>query len=465
MMLEKNCRMNKMEVLNEDRNIKSYQNDIGDVIKNYHSNQGANGKVNASLIERLASHLDASVSIPSFSEFPLDTLESIFTHPKVYIKDYHHIQRFLMEMLNRYKSKASPLFKCINLIRLTPEEALQILDNKDLDKSYIGETASDVAAYFLRQKDDLKDQMNKLSQRLDEIEQFDLEQEFDNIQQVFEQLFDRVDKEFHAPQKNRPLDPNVQKNLEDKLASMGDTVAEKVKEYHTRIINEERNLKKVMKDAMDKIKSVEKQVDPLRAQSEEMRRSIDSMLTRSKNLQESIANDDIYVPESISIAFTGHSFDGILAHLSDLGAIDPKEKNSVIITASSEEHGKPSYLSHRIPPDYFKTENKPNQWILFEFVNRQICVKNYSLRSHNSRTGSDYFKDWILEGSNDKTNFELIDQRTTTTIKGENKFQTFPAKHDKQRYMYIRLRRVKNSISLKDIEFFGEIYSLSKPRN
>ena len=146
------------------------------------------------LEDNFASQIDAAISNPSFADFELEKLEKIFSNPKLRIKDHHNLQRFLLKLLSKHGKKASSLFSTLDLSRLTPREALEVLENNDLDKHCIGESACNVCIHLIKESNDLKKQMSILSSRLEDIEQYNFADEFSRINQAFQVIENRIEK-------------------------------------------------------------------------------------------------------------------------------------------------------------------------------------------------------------------------------------------------------------------------------
>lgn len=452
--------MNKMD----EKNI---QEEVDETIKiisekvNQSKRKEDEYSINPEYEELLAQHLDTAISIPSFVKFPLETLFGIFKHPSLRIKDHHHICKFLLDTLENYKEKASPLFECLNLIKLSPQEAINVLDNKILDKKYIGRSASEVASHLLKQNSDIKKQMSFLSQRIEEIEQYDFESEFERIQEAFESLHLRINEDIPSASSGKSCDIILQKKLEEKLKKMGEAIEKQINHHENGFISTQEKTRSEVREALLKLRQIEAGFEPLRAECNEMRREIQSILVKQRNLESRIGSKGMIPPtDTVEIPFTGHPFEGILAYLSDLCKGNVTEKNVCIITASSIKHGRPDFVSMRSPPDYFQTDNKVAPWIKFDFKERSVSVVNYSIKVSNIKI-IDYMKDWILEGSNNDEDYELIDSRSTTAFRGVHKSQTFPSKHVGKKYRYIKLSRPEQNcyLSLKSVDFFGTLYA------
>jgi hypothetical protein len=77
-------------------------------------------------------------------------------------------------------------------------------------------------------------------------------------------------------------------------------------------------------------------------------------------------------------------------------------------------------------PCVFCTEDLPGQWVSVRFVGASVVVDGYTLRSINAVGGSVHPRGWVLEGSEDGTEWiELDARRDTTELNGPNRSVSF----------------------------------------
>lgn len=116
--------------------------------------------------------------------------------------------------------------------------------------------------------------------------------------------------------------------------------------------------------------------------------------------------------------------------------------------------------------NYFISNNKPNSWISFEFKKHQVILTGYTIRSEKSNsTGGNHLKTWVIEGSNDGSNWSIIDEeRDNAFLNGSNYVHAFQIKNQSnQEYKYVRLKMTapnwgnQNYLLLNSIEFYGQL--------
>lgn len=164
------------------------------------------------------------------------------------------------------------------------------------------------------------------------------------------------------------------------------------------------------------------------------------------------------------------AFDGIIRHLQ-------KESNgnikSVIDITSSSLHGS-SWSPYNVclfedkdKDKYFHTKDEQNSWILFDFKERKIIPSNYIIKSSPYGQNGNNPKTWKLEGSNDKSSWEPLDeQRDCPYFNGQYLVHTFDIKKRVTTpFRYIRMTQTGPNwqdnryhyFTLGSIEFYGSL--------
>lgn len=163
-------------------------------------------------------------------------------------------------------------------------------------------------------------------------------------------------------------------------------------------------------------------------------------------------------------------FDGIIRHLQ-------KESNgnikSVIdITSSPLHFNSESYTPYNVclfedkdKDNYFHTTDEQNSWILFDFKEHKIIPSNYIIKSSSYGQNMNNPKTWKLEGSNDKSSWEPLDeQRDCPYFNGPYLVHTFDIKKGVTTpFRYIRMTQTGPNwygyhyFTLDSIEFYGSL--------
>lgn len=178
-------------------------------------------------------------------------------------------------------------------------------------------------------------------------------------------------------------------------------------------------------------------------------------------------------PFQNQIEFDGNesnAFNGIVHFMSNEIRGNVSDKGIIIATSSSANR---SDVSARNAVDiinsssYFFSGDKENSWIKYDFTSRKVIPSHYSIRSYPSSSGSEHLRNWVIEGSNDDTHWELLDSKSgVSCLNSRNAFHTFEIedkKKAKEGFRFIRLRQIgKNAsgtfnLSLSALEYFGKI--------
>jgi hypothetical protein len=75
------------------------------------------------------------------------------------------------------------------------------------------------------------------------------------------------------------------------------------------------------------------------------------------------------------------------------------------------DHHDPKNVADLSSEGGFWSDNRPNQWLSYNFVARSICPTHDSMCSHNSRSDA-HSRNWVLEGSTDGVSWTELDRRT-----------------------------------------------------
>jgi hypothetical protein len=158
----------------------------------------------------------------------------------------------------------------------------------------------------------------------------------------------------------------------------------------------------------------------------------------------------------------GHPFRGIIHEMTKQCGGNIHEKGVVNITSSGDQRNLPFQVANHGWNNNWCSYNEPNSWICFDFKDRSVALNRYTLKS-NPYADSD-FVSWVIEGSNDGSNWTTLDERNTRDLNGPGIVKTYLCSNDCSEFFhYIRMRQTgRNSINhdrltLTNIEFFGRV--------
>lgn len=162
--------------------------------------------------------------------------------------------------------------------------------------------------------------------------------------------------------------------------------------------------------------------------------------------------------------FDNDDYNGIISHLVQVGQGNPHKKKIMNVTSSTvyfDHH--PQFCLDVFDDTYFASEDKPEQWILFEFKHNEIIPTYYLLRSQYDFINN--LKSWMIEGSIDGIEWKLLDKRLEVdNLKEKNVIAKFKMQNS-MRCKFIRLTQLglnwnnNNFMIISGIEFFGKLIS------
>ncbi|KAK8857516.1 hypothetical protein M9Y10_015921 [Tritrichomonas musculus] len=168
---------------------------------------------------------------------------------------------------------------------------------------------------------------------------------------------------------------------------------------------------------------------------------------------------------TLDIGFKTGELKGIFSYFN----LNSKIKDEVKVICSSTGSGGDPYrlLDIENVNNDFYTNSTENSWICFEFKNHQIIPSGYSIRSYGNNEGWNHPKSWVIEGSNDRSNWRKIDEQSDCPyLNGIYVVHTFPIykqEGEDDAFKYVRIRQTgpnwhnRYYLEMCSIEFYGQI--------
>jgi hypothetical protein len=169
----------------------------------------------------------------------------------------------------------------------------------------------------------------------------------------------------------------------------------------------------------------------------------------SERFVESETKASAGIPESVKrnseeFEFRNSAFSGILSHLTHKFGGNVHEKGIVEITSSGDGgNNKPWQVANHGWNSYWISQNVPNSWICFDFKQNSVSLKNYTLKTNAGGPGGYHLREWVIEGSNDGRNWELLDRRNTEELNGLSFVKTFncSTENSSKFFRFLRLKQ------------------------
>lgn len=157
-------------------------------------------------------------------------------------------------------------------------------------------------------------------------------------------------------------------------------------------------------------------------------------------------------------------FDGIIKHLRDETNDNIEKKINITSSVLSNGYPPSNVVIYENQNKYFICDqNEPNPWICFEFKENKIIPTNYQIRSNNSN--GCHPKSWLIEGSNDNSNWEVLDSKENCSIlNGNNIPHLFSINNENSKeFRYIRMKLEGKAwcgnyhLELDSFELYGKL--------
>lgn len=113
----------------------------------------------------------------------------------------------------------------------------------------------------------------------------------------------------------------------------------------------------------------------------------------------------------------------------------------------------------------FTSRNQPNSWLRFEFKNHKVIPTDYTIKTSSQYTGGWRLKNWVIEASNDCSQWETIsEEQNDSFLNGNYLVHTYKIrKQTSKAYKYIQIRQTGvnwangNVLDIGSIEFYGKL--------
>lgn len=162
-----------------------------------------------------------------------------------------------------------------------------------------------------------------------------------------------------------------------------------------------------------------------------------------------------------------NEFNGLFKYLTEKTGGNIHDNHTITVSSNSIQQNDllgthhPKFLlePENKNQDYLAQNGKFDAWVCFDFKNMKIQVTSYSIRSSQKQIG--HIKNWVIEVSNDGTNWSVIDERNNCPdLNGPNKTKNYSVQPN-QFSRYCRFRHTgeiwSGQIELNAIEFYGSL--------
>jgi hypothetical protein len=161
--------------------------------------------------------------------------------------------------------------------------------------------------------------------------------------------------------------------------------------------------------------------------------------------------------------WNGSPLDGIITYLTRRYGGNVDERGIVIVSASSEDTKSWGFARNAVnlvnhQHDSFYSHRGDNQWLCYDFKDRRIELSDYSIAAHTSNY---FLRSWMVEGSEDGSTWNVLDERKDNTEADSSHPITTFSVSTRMKCRFIRLRQTGKSccngdcLILYGLEVFG----------
>lgn len=196
---------------------------------------------------------------------------------------------------------------------------------------------------------------------------------------------------------------------------------------------------------------------------QEIKPSKNQFSSRIKNKKIDQNQQNQEVKKGIEFKFNGKQFDGIFNYLRKNSNIHEE----VNITKSSNGGGGDFFnlFVYENENGSLCTYSSLNEWICIELKKKKVIPTYYTVKTHGDGQNGYHARSWVIEGSNDNSNWEKIDeQQNCPYLNGSYLSHSFPIQNENQKeFKFIQMKltgpnwRNDNYLCIIRFELFGNL--------
>lgn len=199
-----------------------------------------------------------------------------------------------------------------------------------------------------------------------------------------------------------------------------------------------------------------------------LKETIQSQKTTIENFQKQI-NENETVIQKIFTHRENSEFDGILRYLTNKTGGNIHDNKTIDISSNSinSDSQHPKNLVDYSDRTHYCSKDEQDIKICFDMKENIIQLESYTIKSCNEGPNLGHLRNWVIEVSNDKNKWEIIDEhKNDSTLNERDIIATFETKKTNGFYRFIQLRQTGESWRYKQgnylfyfkmIEFYGKL--------
>jgi hypothetical protein len=167
--------------------------------------------------------------------------------------------------------------------------------------------------------------------------------------------------------------------------------------------------------------------------------------------------------------------DGLIRFLGRISRGNPHDKG-IISAIGTAYDGQACYQARNVieleTDSIFCSKNAADQWVGYDFKDMRVAVTHYFLRSNGEGVGGEHLRSWVIEGSDDGSEWRELDRRENVDFLNKTNGSYVFAIPSVVESRFIRLRSIgpnwagNQYLSVRAFELFGgvRLRDSSKPK-
>lgn len=395
-------------------------------------------KDKSSIEKEIASKLDHYLSKFSekMSKIPFTSLYNIFNHENRNLNDHEKAYQFIIQNIERNENKENKKSFCILLGSL---EAIK-LNKKSINDSILKrEEHFEFApksndSFICSVNQNIAEMKNQIDTKFEQLFSFLLENQkkiddrFTSIENKYELLSNKINETMQPINEIQNKIQQISQKIEN--SDNNNDVNSNLQQIQLKVDSIQTNCQQISQKIEDSNNNNE-----VNSNLQQLQLKVDSISQKAEN-----TNDRV----QFLYRLKNDRFDIIHKLIKDYGE-DIIERGIIDVNSSTyySEECKPSnvILFDNFDKD-FASKNVSGSWICFDFKSHQVIPINYTIRTSNKFTFAYYPRHFVFECSNDKENWEILDEQNDCSfLKGNNRIHTFNILNRLSKsFRYVRIR-------------------------
>lgn len=389
--------------------------------------------------EIISKNLDQCIKNGFLDRIPLKILIRILNSPNRVVNDHHLLFDFVLNKMKIYenaqldgddKEIIQILPSCLDFCKMSHSEVVEIVKNKNFSSNFNPQNSQQIINTL---STELSEMRNSISKQQEQIQMLLLNfSEFtkfkENNEIKFQQLEAQMNKQKEIIQTQQTEIQNFQRKNQEYEAKFRQFETEEIK----------------------------------------LKETIQSQKTTIENFQKQI-NENETVIQKIFTHRENSEFDGILRYLTNKTGGNIHDNKTIDISSNSiySDSHHPKNLVDYSDRTHYCSNDEQDIKICFDMKENIIQLESYTIKSRNDGPNWGHLRNWVIEVSNDKNKWEIIDEhKNDSTLNERDIIATFETKKTNGFYRFIQLRQTGESWRYKQgnymfyfkmIEFYGKL--------